>query len=151
MSSVAKLRLASWISRKSATQCRFLSTGTILKRVRERAFESQPNTTEQTALSLLPRIKFSPREMLIIIKKRRAMLTSSEIKEISKLFATEYHRLHDEILTVAGVAEMLNKSQSAIRQMCYRKQLPYHKKYSTIYFSKREITTFLLASSQDCE
>ena len=42
------------------------------------------------------------------------MLTSSEIKEISKLFATEYHRLHDEILTVAGVAEMLNKSQSAI-------------------------------------
>ncbi len=79
------------------------------------------------------------------------MLTSSEIKEISRLFALEYHRLYDEVLTLSAVANMLGKSESAVKQMCHREQLPYRKYLKTYYFSKREITTFLLKSSQDCK
>lgn len=77
------------------------------------------------------------------------MLTSYEIKEISRLMAIEYRKLSDEVLNLPSVAEMLGKSEAAVKQMCNRKQLPYRKHLRTYYFSKFEITEFLL-NCRDC-
>jgi hypothetical protein len=72
------------------------------------------------------------------------MLKSADIKAIAKQVAVELQNLNDEILSLSDVALKLNKTEAAVKQMCYRKQLPFHKKQKTYYFSKNEITNFLL-------
>lgn len=72
------------------------------------------------------------------------MLKSIDIKAIARQVAIEMQTLNDEILSLSDVAMKLNKTEAAIKQMCYRGQLPYRKKHKTYYFSKNEITNFLL-------
>ena len=72
------------------------------------------------------------------------MLKSADIKAIAKQVALEMYSLNDEVLSLSDVAIKLSKSEAAIKQMCYRGQLPFHKQHKTYYFSKNEITNFLL-------
>ena len=72
------------------------------------------------------------------------MLKSADIKAIAKQVALEMYTLNDEVLSLSDVAIKLSKSEAAIKQMCYRGQLPFHKQHKTYYFSKNEITNFLL-------
>ena len=79
-------------------------------------------------------------------KKRpeRHGLEVADIKAIAKQVALEMYSLNDEVLSLSDVAIKLSKSEAAIKQMCYRGQLPFHKQHKTYYFSKNEITNFLL-------
>ena len=72
------------------------------------------------------------------------MLKSADIKAIAKQVALEMYALNDEVLSPSDMAIKLSKSEAAIKQMCYRGQLPFHKQHKTYYFSKNEITNFLL-------
>lgn len=51
---------------------------------------------------------------------------------------------NDEVLTVKEVANLLGKSSDAIRKLCQRDLIPYHKHYGTYYFSHLELKNFLL-------
>ena len=72
------------------------------------------------------------------------MLKSADIKAIARQVAIEMQSLNDEVLSLSDIAIKLNKSEAAIKQMCYRSQLPYHKQHKTYYYSKNEITNFLI-------
>ena len=66
------------------------------------------------------------------------MLKSADIKAIAKQVALEMYALNDEVLSLSNVAIKLSKSETAIKQMCYRGQLPFHIQHKTFYFSKNE-------------
>lgn len=76
------------------------------------------------------------------------MLTSREIQEIASRTASLIEKEFDEVLTLTGVAALLGKSEAAVKQMCMRDQLPYSKHLKTYYFSKKEITKFLLSGDR---
>ena len=79
------------------------------------------------------------------------MLTSSEIKsiakysakelaqEVTKGVATEFKKQNDVILRTPDVAELLKTSKDAVKMMCHRKQITYHKVGRSVYFLKSEI------------
>ena len=73
-------------------------------------------------------------------KKRpeRHGLVVADIKAIAKQVALEMYALNDEVLSLSDVAIKLSKSEAAIKQMCYRGQLPFHIQHKTFYFSKNE-------------
>ena len=79
-----------------------------------------------------------------LIHLETPMLKSADIKAIARQVAIEMQSLNDEVLSLSDIAIKFNKSEAAIKQMCYRGQLPYHKQHKTYYFSKNEITNFLL-------
>ena len=55
------------------------------------------------------------------------VLLSADIKAIAKQVAIELQMLNDRVLTVEGVAEMMNKTPSAVKKMCQRGEIPHHK------------------------
>ena len=71
------------------------------------------------------------------------MLTNYEIEKLAEAIVKRMPK-KDEILTPKQVAEMLDISVNAVRHRCSRGQLPYHKKSHSLYFSKDEITEFIL-------
>lgn len=77
------------------------------------------------------------------------MLTSKEIKEIARLTAIEMEKRTDEVLNLAVTAVMLGKSPEAVKQMCRRNKLPFRKHQKSYFFSKNEITKYLLQCGQD--
>lgn len=74
------------------------------------------------------------------------MLKSSEIDMLATRIASKLHELNDEVLSVAEVAKMLGKTEGAVKKMCYRGQLPHRKQQKSYYFSKKEITEFILSN-----
>lgn len=75
------------------------------------------------------------------------VLRSADIREIAKQVAVELHKMQDEVLTLADVAKLFETTEVAVRQKCYRKQLPFSRKEGKYFFSKNEITKILL---QEC-
>jgi len=71
------------------------------------------------------------------------MLTDYEIDKLAEAIIKRMPQ-KDEILTVKDVADMLDLSMDAVRTRCSRGQLPFHKKSGTLYFSKNEITEYIL-------
>ena len=55
------------------------------------------------------------------------MLKPSELELLADKIAKKLHRLNDEVLSVAEVARMLDKTEGAVKKMCYRGQLPHRK------------------------
>ncbi|MBR5828691.1 MAG: helix-turn-helix domain-containing protein [Bacteroidaceae bacterium] len=100
----------------------------------------QKNLCQRSFISLFPEIYLQRKEIV----KNCPMLKSADIKAIARQVALEMYVLNDEVLSLSDVATKLNKSEAAIKQMCYRGQLPFHKQLKTYYFSKNEITNFLL-------
>ena len=74
------------------------------------------------------------------------MLKPSELELLADKIAKKLHRLNDEVLSVAEVARMLDKTEGAVKKMCYRGQLPHRKQQRSYYFSKKEITEFILSN-----
>ena len=48
------------------------------------------------------------------------MLKPSELELLADKIAKKLHRLNDEVLSVAEVARMLDKTEGAVKKMCYR-------------------------------
>lgn len=72
------------------------------------------------------------------------MLLPSEIQAIAKQVAIEIGNSENKLLTTEEVSNLLGKTPSAIRKMCERGKLPYHKHYGTLYFSSAELKDHLL-------
>mgnify|MGYP003311665819 CR=1 FL=1 len=72
------------------------------------------------------------------------MLNTRDIDLLADRIARKLHTLNDELLSVSEVARMLDKSEGAIKKMCYRGLLPHRKQQKSYYFSKNEITEYLL-------
>ena len=72
------------------------------------------------------------------------MLKPSELELLADKIAKKLHNLNDELLSVAEVARMLDKSEGAVKKTCYRGLLPHRKQQKSYYFSKNEITEYLL-------
>ena len=50
------------------------------------------------------------------------------------------------LLSVRDMAQMLNRSEAAVRQMCWRRQIPYRKVQGRILFRRDEIEQLILQS-----
>ena len=72
------------------------------------------------------------------------MLNTRDIDLLADRIARKLHTLNDELLSVSEVARMLDKSEGAVEKMCYRGLLPHRKQQKSYYFSKNEITEYLL-------
>lgn len=72
------------------------------------------------------------------------MLNTRDIDLLADRIARKLHTLNDELLSVSEVARMLDKSEGAVKKMCYRGLLPHRKQQKSYYFSKNEITEYLL-------
>ena len=72
------------------------------------------------------------------------MLNTRDIDLLADRIARKLHTLNDELLSVSEVARMLDKSEGAIKKLCYRGLLPHRKQQKSYYFSKNEITEYLL-------
>ena len=55
------------------------------------------------------------------------MLNTRDIDLLADRIARKLHTLNDELLSVSEVARMLDKSEGAIKKMCYRGLLPHRK------------------------
>lgn len=73
------------------------------------------------------------------------VLLSTDIKAIAKQVAIELQIINDKVLTVEGVAEMINKTPGAVKKMCQRGEIPYRKHGKSFYFSLNEINAYLLS------
>lgn len=73
------------------------------------------------------------------------VLLSTDIKAIAKQVAIELQMINDRVLTVEGVAEMINKTPSAVKKMCQRGEIPHYKRGKSFYFSLNEINAHLLS------
>lgn len=58
---------------------------------------------------------------------------------------------NDEVMKVSDVALLLGKSEVAVRKLCLRHQIPFYKHYGAYYFSRCEITNFLLDKQKNNE
>lgn len=72
------------------------------------------------------------------------MLSNYEIDKLADALIKRMPK-PDQILTAKKVAEMLEITVQAVRKRCGRGQLPHHKKSGCLYFSKDEITEFILS------
>ena len=72
------------------------------------------------------------------------MLNTRDIDLLADRIARKLHTLNDELLSVSEVARILDKSEGAVKKMCYRGLLPHRKQQKSYYFSKNEITEYLL-------
>jgi hypothetical protein len=71
------------------------------------------------------------------------MLSNYEIDRLADALIKRMPK-NDEVLTTKQVSEILGITVQAVQKRCSRGQLPYHKKSGTLYFSKNELTEFLL-------
>lgn len=54
----------------------------------------------------------------------------------------------DKVMDVKQVAAYLGLSEGAVRKRCQRKQLPYHRNASRLYFSRMEVDDAILGREQ---
>ena len=71
------------------------------------------------------------------------MLSNYEIDKLADALIKRMPKT-DEVLTSKQVSLILGISVQAVQKRCSRGQLPHHKKSGTLYFSKNEITEYLL-------
>ena len=78
------------------------------------------------------------------MKTQRVQIYSGDIEAIAKATAEHLHSLQDKVLTLEQTAELLGKSKEAVKKLCQRKKIPFHRLNITLYFSEREVTKYLL-------
>lgn len=70
------------------------------------------------------------------------MLTS-EINRVAEKTAELLGEKLDTVMSTQHCAEYMGTTPAAIRKMCDRGHIPYHKKHGRLYFFKNEINNYL--------
>ena len=75
------------------------------------------------------------------------MLTPQELRQIGNIVEKVVLKAlssntPDQVLTTDQVAEIYNTTRGAIYQLIHTNSIPFHKKGSKLYFSKRELDNF---------
>ncbi len=76
--------------------------------------------------------------------KKKTMYSEEEFSRIVDDAAIILQRKSDQVMNIKQVAEYLGISEGAVRKRCQRKQLPYHRSASRLYFSRIEVDNTIL-------
>lgn len=72
-------------------------------------------------------------------------MTCYQIDKLASLIAEKVSASMDEALDTEAAAKFLGISSIALRARFRRGQVPGHKRFGRIYFSRKEITNYLLS------
>ena len=73
---------------------------------------------------------------IMISSKKKLKYSEEEFSRIVDDAAIILQRKSDHVMNIKQVAEYLGISEGAVRKRCQRKQLPYHRNASRLYFSR---------------
>ena len=76
--------------------------------------------------------------------KKKTKYSEEEFSRIVDDAAIILQRKSDQLMNIKQVAEYLGISEGAVRKRCLRKQLPYHRSASRLYFSRLEVDNAIL-------
>ena len=76
--------------------------------------------------------------------KKKTKYSEEEFSRIVDDAAIILQRKSDHIMNIKQVAEYLGISEGAVRKRCQRKQLPFHRSASRLYFSRLEVDNAIL-------
>ena len=76
--------------------------------------------------------------------KKKTKYSEEEFSRIVDDAAIILQRKSDRVMNIKQVAEYLGISEGAVRKRCQRKQLPYHRSASRLYFSRLEVDNAIL-------
>ena len=76
--------------------------------------------------------------------KTKTKYSEEEFSRIVDDAAIILQRKSDQVMNIKQVAEYLGISEGAVRKRCQRKQLPYHRSASRLYFSRLEVDNAIL-------
>ena len=76
--------------------------------------------------------------------KKKTKYSEEEFSRIVDDAAIILQRKSDQVMNIKQVAEYLGISEGAVRKRCQRKQLPYHRCASRLYFSRLEVDNAIL-------
>lgn len=76
--------------------------------------------------------------------KKKVKYSEEEFSRIVEDAAIILQRKSDQVMNIRQVAKYLGISEGAVRKRCQRKQLPYHRTASRLYFSKLEVDNAIL-------
>ena len=80
--------------------------------------------------------------------KKKTKYSEEEFSRIVDDAAIILQRKSDRVMNIKQVAEYLGISEGAVRKRCQRKQLPFHRNASRLYFSRLEVDNAIL--DRDC-
>ncbi len=81
---------------------------------------------------------------IMISSKKKLKYSEEEFSRIVDDAAIILQRKSDYVMNIKQVAEYLGISEGAVRKRCQRKQLPYHRSASRLYFSRLEVDNAIL-------
>ena len=76
--------------------------------------------------------------------KKKTKYSEEEFSRIVDDAAIILQRKSDQVMNIKQVAEYLGISEGAVRKRCQRKQLPFHRSASRLYFSRLEVDNTIL-------
>ena len=76
--------------------------------------------------------------------KKKTKYSEEEFSRIVDDAAIILQRKSDRVMNIKQVAEYLGISEGAVRKRCQRKQLPFHRSASRLYFSRLEVDNAIL-------
>ena len=76
--------------------------------------------------------------------KKKTKYSEEEFSRIVDNAAIILQRKSDHVMNIKQVAEYLGISEGAVRKRCQRKQLPFHRSASRLYFSRLEVDNAIL-------
>ena len=68
--------------------------------------------------------------------KKKTKYSKEEFSRIVDDAAIIFQRKSDHVMNIKQVAEYLGISEGAVRKRCQRKQLPFHRSTSRLYYSR---------------
>ena len=76
--------------------------------------------------------------------KKKTKYSEEEFSRIVDDAAIILQRKSDHVMNIKQIAEYLGISEGAVRKRCQRKQLPFHRSASRLYFSRLEVDNAIL-------
>ena len=76
--------------------------------------------------------------------KKKTKYSEDEFSRVVEDAAIILQRKSDQVMNIKQVAQYLGISEGAVRKRCQRKQLPYHRSASRLYFSRLEVDNAIL-------
>lgn len=76
--------------------------------------------------------------------KKKTRYSEEEYSRIVDDAAIILQRKSDYVMNIKQVSEYLGISEGAVRKRCQRKQLPFHRSASRLYFSRLEVDNAIL-------
>ena len=76
--------------------------------------------------------------------KKKTKYSEEEFSRIVDDAAIILQRKSDHVMNIKQVAKYLGISEGAVRKRCQRKQLPFHRSASRLYFSRLEVDNAIL-------